>query len=109
MPLPSHAQQSAVCEELQAHYLAAMRQRFKAEVNRMTSGAMQRLLGNHPQAERLSFPLSYVYAFHWLTRKVHPEYRPAVLAEVDPSVKTAPHQEQDIKILLLKIQITRRG
>ena len=31
------------------------------------------------------------------------------LFEVDPSVKTAPHQEQDIKILLLKIQITRRG
>ena len=29
--------------------------------------------------------------------------------EVDPSVKTAPHRKQDIKILLLKIQTTRRG
>jgi len=30
-------------------------------------------------------------------------------SEVVPSVKTAPHRKQDITILLLKIQTTRRG
>jgi len=55
---------------LQPHYLAAMRQRFKAEVNRMTGGAMRQLLADRPDAELLSFPLSYLYAFHWLRRDV---------------------------------------
>ena len=40
-----------------------------------------------------------------LARQVLPRQR----YEVDPSVKTAPHQKQDTKILLLKIQTTRRG
>jgi site-specific recombinase XerD len=31
------------------------------------------------------------------------------VSEVDPSVKTAPHRKQDIKILLLRVQTTRRG
>ena len=66
---------------LEPHYLAAMRHRFKAEVNRMTGGAMRRLLADQQDAERLSFPLSYLYAFHWLRRDIPDSaYRRAVLS-----------------------------
>ncbi|MCG6859741.1 MAG: radical SAM protein, partial [Chromatiaceae bacterium] len=62
-------------------FLANMRSRFKAEVNRMTGGGMRRLLADHPDAERLSFPLAYLYAFRWLRREVpSAEYRRAVLS-----------------------------
>ena len=54
-------------------------QRFKAEVNRLTSGGMRKLLGAHPDTEALSFPLSYVYAYHWLRENVPDAYRAAVL------------------------------
>ena len=65
---------------LEPVYLTNLRRRFKAEVNRMTGGGMSRLLASHPEAERLSFPLAYLYAFHWLRREVpHPEYRRSVL------------------------------
>jgi len=66
---------------LEPTYLAGVRARFKAEVNRMTSGGMRRLLGDRPDAERLSFPLAYLYAFHWLRREI-PDvtYRQAVLS-----------------------------
>jgi hypothetical protein len=51
--------------------------------------------------DRRSEPTDQEYSL--IVSEENPHY------EVDPSVKTAPHQEQDIKILLLKIQITRRG
>ena len=57
-----------------------MRQRFKAEVNRLTGGAMRQLLAADPDADDLAFLLSYVYAFEWLRREVHPRYRPQVVA-----------------------------
>jgi hypothetical protein len=66
---------------LEPIYLAAMRGRFKAEVNRMTGGGMRQLLEGQTSADLLSFPLAYLYAFHWLRREVPvPEYRRAVLA-----------------------------
>jgi hypothetical protein len=67
-------------EALRAHFLPAMRQRFKAEVNRMTGGAMAALLGNRPDAQDLTFLLTYLYAFHWLRENVHEAYRQAVLS-----------------------------
>lgn len=60
-------------------YLAAMRQRFKDEINRLTSGAMQAMLQAQPDAAALSFPMSYLYAFHWLQHNVHSNYREQVL------------------------------
>jgi len=77
------AQESFVPDQsaLESLYLSAMRRRFKAEVNRMTGGAMRRLLVDHPDAERLAFPLAYLYAFHWLRREVSDlGYRRSVLA-----------------------------
>lgn len=66
---------------LEPYYLAAMRQRFKTEVNRMTGGRMRQLLSDYPDGERLSFPLAYLYAFHWLSRDIPDlEYRRAVLS-----------------------------
>jgi hypothetical protein len=79
----SSAQEPFVPDQtaLEPLYLSAMRRRFKAEVNRMTGGAMRRLLVDHPDAERLAFPLAYLYAFHWLRREVSdPGYRRSVLA-----------------------------
>ncbi len=67
-------------EDLGAHFLPAMRRRFKSEVNRMTSGAMAALVNAEPDAGDLSFLLSYVYAFHWLRQNVHADYRAAVLS-----------------------------
>ncbi len=61
-------------------YLATMRQRFKAETNRLTSGAMRELLGDRPGAEPMAFPLSYVYMFHWLRHNVPAVYREALLS-----------------------------
>lgn len=67
--------------ELHGQYLYAAQQRFKSEVNRMTSGGMRQTLAGQPDAERLSFPLSYLYAFHWLRREVPDSgYRRAVLS-----------------------------
>ncbi len=67
-------------ETLRAHFLPGMRRRFKAEVNRMTSGAMAGLLGSRSDVQDLVFPLSYLYAFHWLRENVHADYRQAVLS-----------------------------
>ena len=72
--------QAKPAEELERHYLAALRGRFKAEVNRLTGGAMRELLGLDPEAADLSFLLSYVYAFEWLRRDVDPRHRAAVVA-----------------------------
>ncbi len=67
-------------QELLGTYLPAMRQRFKNEVNRMTSGGMAKLLAGQTDAADLSFLLSYLYAFHWLRHNVHSDYRERVLA-----------------------------
>jgi hypothetical protein len=67
-------------EALERQFLAATRQRFKVEVNRMTGGAMRALLGDEPYAEDLAFLLSYAHAHRWLRRDVHPRYLRAVLA-----------------------------
>lgn len=61
-------------------FLAALRQRFKGEINRMTGGAMARLLGDHPAAAELAFPFAYLHGFHWLRRNVPEAYRAEVLA-----------------------------
>lgn len=61
-------------------YLPAMRQRFKAEVNRLTGGDMARLLGDRADAAKLAFPLTYLYAWHWLRHNVPEAYREQVLA-----------------------------
>jgi len=60
-------------------YLGNMRQRFKDEVNRLTNGAMQDMLHAQEEAVELSFPLTYLYAFHWLQHNVHVNYREKLL------------------------------
>ena len=61
-------------------YLASMRQRFKDEINRLTSGrAMLEMLSGHENAQELSFPMSYLYAWYWLRHNVHPNYMSRVL------------------------------
>lgn len=77
---PSTADQAA----LLGIYLPNMRQRFKDEVNRLTTaGAMHELLVKagvwEPEATELSFPLSYLYAWHWLHHNVHERYRAQLL------------------------------
>ncbi|MCW9012164.1 MAG: hypothetical protein OQL06_00155 [Gammaproteobacteria bacterium] len=67
-------------DELQAIFLASMRKRFKAEINRMTRGDMLELLADQPDAAELSFLMSYVYAFEWLQHNVHANYQNEVLA-----------------------------
>ena len=62
-----------------AIYLPAMRQRFKAEVNRLTSGGMRDLLSGHDNVDALTFPLSYLYASHWLKHNVDERYRELLL------------------------------
>ncbi|EGV50788.1 MULTISPECIES: radical SAM protein [sulfur-oxidizing symbionts] len=59
---------------LKKHYLTGLRQRFKWEINRMTSGAMGELLAERPDAANLSFLMSYLYGYHWLRHNVHPSY-----------------------------------
>jgi hypothetical protein len=65
--------------DLKAIYRVNMRQRFKAEINRLTSGAMAQMLDAQPMAAELSFPLSYLYSWHWLRQNVDANYRTDVL------------------------------
>ena len=37
------------------------------------------MLPAQPDAAELSFPMSYLYAFHWLQHNVHSNYREQVL------------------------------
>lgn len=61
-------------------YINSLRERFKNEVNRLTTGgAMRNMLQERSEAEILSFPLSYLYAWHWLRHNVHDRYRAQVL------------------------------
>jgi len=82
--VPLVLDQQADQQALLAIYLPNMRQRFKAEVNRLTSGGMRHLIGsrygNEPQAAEMSFPLTYLYAWHWLRHNVPEDYREKVLA-----------------------------
>ncbi len=61
-------------------FLAALRQRFKGEINRMSGGEMARLLGAHPAAAELAFPFAYLHGWHWLRRNTPAAYRAEVLA-----------------------------
>jgi len=66
--------------ELLPVYLASMRERFKNEINRLTTGrAMFEMLGSREDAVELSFPMSYLYAWYWLRHNVHKNYMPQVL------------------------------
>ncbi len=81
MPLPSRASPPEQDPpQLEQILVSSLRQRFKAETNRLTSGGMRRLLAPHPDAEALSFPLSYLYVYHWLREHVPEAYRTAVLS-----------------------------
>jgi len=53
--------------------------RFKSEINRLTGGDMQSLLSESPFATELSFPFSYLHAFHWFKHNVHVNYHDDVL------------------------------
>jgi len=67
-------------ESLLPIYLTSMRQRFKNEINRLTSGrAMFEMLASREDAIELSFPMSYLYAWFWLRHNVHVNYMPQVL------------------------------
>jgi hypothetical protein len=61
-------------------YLSSLRQRFKAEINRLSNGDMARLLRGRPDAAALAFPLTYLYGWHWLRHNVPEPYREGVLA-----------------------------
>ncbi|MCK4834667.1 MAG: hypothetical protein KAT12_07805 [Gammaproteobacteria bacterium] len=77
MEISAEAQQ-----EVRAAYLGAQRQRFKAEINRLTRGDMQRLLEDKisaEDAEKLGFLMSYVFAWHWLQKNVNTKYQAEVL------------------------------
>jgi len=72
-------------QELSQIYVTNRRQRFKSEVNRMTSGAMREMLGDRPHSDDLSFLLSYLYAFFWLQHNVEPNYRSHLLSAFNNS------------------------
>ncbi len=67
-------------QRLRPLYLAAMRQRFKNLINRLTSGGdMHRQLGDHPEAVDLAFLMSYVQAWHWLRLQLNDDWRGPML------------------------------
>lgn len=66
-------------DDLLSIYLPRMRQRFKAEVNRLTGGAMRQMLDGKPGADDLAFLMSYLHTWHWLRDNVHENYRGQVL------------------------------
>ena len=69
-------------QEVRQAYLASQRQRFRAEINRLTTGGMRDLLERQGQADagQLAFLMAWVFAWHWLQRNVHADYRADVLA-----------------------------
>jgi hypothetical protein len=75
--------------DVEQAYLTSQRQRFKAEINRLTRGGMLDMLqnqitldmaGQNENAENLSFLMSYVFAWHWLQHNIHADYQSGVLA-----------------------------
>jgi len=77
---PESVLQDAQQQTLLGIYLPAIRQRFKAEVNRLSRGGMLQLLGPRADGDDLAFLLTYLYAWHWLRQHVAEDYREAVLA-----------------------------
>ncbi len=71
-------------KDVEQAYLSSQRQRFKAEINRLTSGDMLSILTDTSvsadEATRLSFLMSYLYAWHWLQQNVNTQYQSQVLA-----------------------------
>ena len=78
--LPNKLASNRDQQELSQIYVTNRRQRFKSEVNRMTSGAMREMLGDRPHSDNLGFLLSYLYAFFWLQHNVEPNYRSLLLS-----------------------------
>ncbi|HHJ18959.1 MAG TPA: hypothetical protein ENJ84_03875 [Gammaproteobacteria bacterium] len=66
-------------DHLLPHYLVTTRQRFKAEVNRLTSRGMATLLKDQKDVGNLTFLMSYLYIYHWLNHNVPDDYRGLVL------------------------------
>ena len=71
-------------QEVRAAYLASQRQRFKAEINRLTSGDMAQMLKDKSSAgedvEKTSFLVSYIFAWCWLQQNVNTRYQADVLS-----------------------------
>jgi len=71
-------------QDVRQAYLLSMRQRFKAEINRLTGGDMLVMLKQKPSAaanaDNLGFLMSYVYAWNWLQQNIHGDYQSEVLA-----------------------------
>jgi len=71
-------------QDVEQAYLVSQRQRIKAEINRLTRGDMLDMLRSKssaaPDAENLSFLMSYVYAWHWLQQNVHIDFQQRVLS-----------------------------
>jgi len=70
-------------QDVKKAYLASQRQRFKAEINRLSRGGMLQILNNNAatlsDAENLSFLMTYVYAWNWLQKNVHTDFQQEVL------------------------------
>ncbi len=73
----------AAQQDVRRAYLESQRQRFKAEIVRLTGGGMVNLLRSKSaagdDAEMLAFLMSYVYAWHWLSVNIHRDYQAEVL------------------------------
>jgi hypothetical protein len=71
-------------QEVRAAYLSAHRQRFKAEINRLTGGTMSQMLQQKSvlpdEAAQLGFMMSYLYAWYWLQQNVNTRYQSDVLS-----------------------------
>ncbi len=74
----------AAQQDVRRAYLESQRQRFKAEIVRLTGGGMLELLRNKSNAgdnaQSLSFLMSYVFAWHWLQNNIHSDYHHEVLS-----------------------------
>ena len=80
MPSIQTAENTLKPRQLLPLYLENRRQRFKAEINRLTGGGMLRLLEKHRDATDLAFLLTYLYAYHWLRQHVAADYRGVFLS-----------------------------
>ncbi len=71
-------------EDVRKAYLSSQRQRFKAEINRLSRGGMLQILKAKKvaasDAENLGFLMTYIFAWHWLQQNVHVDYQQEVLS-----------------------------
>ena len=71
-------------QDVRRAYLVSQRQRFKTEINRLTSGDMLRMLEDKTaagdDAAKLSFLMSYVFAWNWLQQNINAQYQAEVLS-----------------------------